>query len=99
MTRGSLSTGKVCFPLFVREREEMMQKDTALRKRMEEEGFLPDTIRQYEHYCETGDRRGQERMLNRCCGMKREELSREREKLACLDYMIAKLENSYGEER
>ena len=73
-----------------------MIKDSVINIKLAEAGADTAMISQYQHYRDIGNIQGQERLISRCCRMKNEELNKEREQLACLDYMIAKLEKAYG---
>lgn len=73
-----------------------MKMDSELGQKLEEAGADLSMISRYQRYQAIGDKLGQERLLARCCRMKKEELDKKREQLACLDYMIAKLEKDYG---
>ena len=74
-----------------------MIQDSVLNIKLAEAGADTAMISQYQHYRDIGNIQGQERLIGRCRRMKKEELNKEREQLACLDYMIAKLEKAYGE--
>ena len=74
-----------------------MTEDSVLNMKLAEAGADTDMISQYQHYRDIGNIQGQERLISRCRRLKNEELNKEREQLACLDYMIAKLEKAYGE--
>lgn len=71
-----------------------MKEKITICQRLIEEGADSIMLEQYRHYQETGNRRGQYGLVCRFRGAKSEELKREREQLACLDYMIAKVENA-----
>ena len=73
-----------------------MKEETTICQRLTEEGADLVMLEQYQHYLETGNLRGQYGLVCRFRRVKSEELKREREPLACLDYMIAKVE-SVGE--
>ena len=51
-------------------------------------------LEQYQHYQETGNMQGQYGVVCRFRRAKSEELKKGREQLACLDYMIAKVEHA-----
>ena len=74
-----------------------MTENSVLNMKLAEAGADMAMISQYQHYQDIGNIQGQERLISRCRRMKNEELNKEREQLACLDYMIAKLEKAYGE--
>ena len=71
-----------------------MNKDSAIKQELKTLGAPDDLIDQYQRYLESGDRQGQERLLCRFRRMQNETLTRDREKLACLDYIIAKVEKT-----
>ena len=71
-----------------------MNKDVATERKLEIIGVPDDMIAQYQRYVDSGNRQGQERLLSRFRGMKNEALWKNREKLACLDYIIAKVEKT-----
>ena len=71
-----------------------MENDLALDRRLKEIGVTDDLIAQYQRYTASGNRQGQERVLCRCRRMKNETLKNDREKLACLDYIIARVEKT-----
>lgn len=71
-----------------------MKEETTICQRLIEEGADSRMLEQYRHYQETGNMQGQYGVVCRFRRAKREELKRERERLACLDYMIAKVENA-----
>ena len=74
-----------------------MKKKTAICQRLTEEGADSVLLEQYQHYQEEDNVRGQYGLVCRFRMAKSEELKREREKLACLDYMIAKVERACEE--
>ncbi len=71
-----------------------MKEEATICQRLTEEGADPIMLEQYQHYQETGNIRGQYGLVCRFRRVKSEELKKEREQLACLDYMIAKVENA-----
>lgn len=73
-----------------------MNKDVATERKLKIIGVPDDMIAQYQRYVDSGNRQGQERLLSRLRGMKNEILWKNREKLACLDYIIAKVEKTEG---
>ena len=75
-----------------------MIEETAICQRLTKEGADFVMLEQYRHYQETGNLQGQYRLVCRFRRIKSEELEKEREKLACLDYMIAKVEKSLNVE-
>ena len=71
-----------------------MKEETTIFQRLTEEGADSIMLEQYQHYQETGNMRGQYGLVCRFRRVKSEELKKEREQLACLDYMITKVENA-----
>ena len=71
-----------------------MNKDETIKQKLMMLGAPDDMIAQYQRYLESGDRQGQERLLCRFRAVQNETLTRDREKLACLDYIIAKVEKT-----
>ena len=71
-----------------------MKKDTPINQKLREIGATDDMIAQYERYLESGNRQGQERLLCRFRRMQQDRLNEDREKLACLDYIISKVERT-----
>ena len=72
-----------------------MEMDTAIRQRLKEAGATDDMILQYQRYLDAGDKQGQKRLLCRFRRIQKDGLKRDREKLACLDYIIAKVEKTH----
>ena len=70
-----------------------MQEKTTIYQRLTEEGADPAMLEQYRRYQETGSIQGQCGLICRFRREKSEELKKGKEQLACLDYMIAKLES------
>ena len=71
-----------------------MKKDTAIRQRLKETGVPEDMLKQYQHYLDSGNKQGQKRLLCKFRRMQNERLKSDREKLFCLDYIIAKVEKT-----
>ncbi len=71
-----------------------MKEEATICQRLTEEGAGSIMLEQYQHYQETGNIWGQYGLVCRFRRVKSEELKKEREQLACLDYMIAKMENA-----
>ena len=72
-----------------------MKKDSAFNLKLREAGATDDLIEQYQRYAESENRHGQERVLRRCRRIKTETLKEKRDTLACLDYIIAKVEKTH----
>ena len=75
-----------------------MKEETTICQRFMEEGADSVMLEQYRHYQKTGNMQGQYGLVCRFRRAKNEELKKEREQLACLDYMIEKVKNA-GEPR
>ena len=71
-----------------------MKEETTICQRLTEEGADSIMLEQYQHYQETGNMQGQYGLVCRFRRAKSEELKKGRERLACLDYMITKVENA-----
>ena len=71
-----------------------MQNDTAIKQRLKDAGAPANMILQYQHYLDTGDKQGQKRLLCKFRRLQKEMLKKDREKLACLDYIIARVEKT-----
>lgn len=71
-----------------------MQEKTTVCQILTEEGADPAMLEQYRRYQETGNIQGQCGLICRFRREKNEELKKGKEQLACLDYMIAKVENA-----
>lgn len=71
-----------------------MKQETAICRRLKEEGADSAMVAQYQQYEEAGNIRGQYGLVCRFRREKNEELREDREKLACLDYLIAQLEHA-----
>lgn len=71
-----------------------MQKKTTIYQRLTEEGVDFAMLEQYRRYQEAGNIQGQCGLICRFRREKNEELKKGKEQLACLDYMIAKVENA-----
>ena len=71
-----------------------MKEDSTFNQILKDAGAPDDLIAQYQRYAESGDRHGQERVLRRCRMIKNNTLKENREKLACLDYIIARVEKT-----
>lgn len=75
-----------------------MGDKTTICQRLTAEGADPAIVAQYQKYEETDNIRGQYGLVCRFRREKNEALKEEREKLACLDYLIAQLEQgSFGQ--
>ena len=71
-----------------------MNPTQEFRQILKETGIPDDMILQYQNYLDSGNRQGQKRMLCQFRRIQKATLKRDREKLACLDYIIAKVENT-----
>ena len=72
-----------------------MKKDSEFNLKLKEAGAPDDLIAQYQRYAESENRHGQEYVLRRCRRIKYDTLKEDREKLACLDYIIARVEKTH----
>ena len=70
-----------------------MKIDLAIRQKLQEAGATGDMIALYQRYLDSGNKQGQKRLLRQFRRIQSEKLKIDREKLACLDYMITKVEN------
>lgn len=70
-----------------------MKNDTFIR-RLKEAGITDEMLAKYRRYLESGNKQGHERLLCRLRRIRSETLKSDREKLARLDYITAKLENT-----
>ena len=71
-----------------------MKVKTTICQRLTEEGADPVMLEQYQRYQKTGNIQGQCGLICRFRRKKSEELKKGKEQLACLDYMIARVENA-----
>ena len=71
-----------------------MKNNMILSQKLKEAGAPDDIILQYQRYMDSGNKQGQERLLGRFRKMQNDILKKDREKLARLDYIIAKVENT-----
>ena len=62
---------------------------------LKDAGADADMISLYQRYLDAGNKQGQERVLCRCRRSQSEKLKSDREKLARIDYMIAKVEKDF----
>ncbi len=76
-----------------------MKEETPVYQRLKEEGADFAMLEQYRRCQETGNIRGQYGLVCRFRRTKKEALETKREKLACLDYLIAKMEKISKRER
>lgn len=72
-----------------------MREDTAICQRLTEEGADSALLEQYRRFQETDNLRGQYGLVCRFRRTKNEEMKKEKERLACLDYLLAKVEKSF----
>ena len=71
-----------------------MKLNQEFKLRLKETGITDDMILQYQNYLDSGNKQGQKRLLCRFRRIQNDMLKRDREKLACLDYIIAKVEKT-----
>ena len=70
-----------------------MIKDLIFRQQLKDAGVTDDMFALYQQYLDSGNKFGQERMLNQFRRIQSEKLKSDRDKLARLDYMMAKVED------
>ena len=71
-----------------------MIRDLVFCQKLQEAGVTDDMFALYQQYLDSGNKQGQERLLCQFRRIQSVKLSSARDKLACLDYMIAKVEKS-----
>ena len=71
-----------------------MKPNQEFKQRLTETGISDDMILQYQNYLDSGNKQGQKRLLCRFRRIQNDTLKKDREKLACLDYIIAKVEKT-----
>ena len=71
-----------------------MKQNADISQRLKEAGMTDDMISEYRRCLDAGNRKGQVRLLCRLRRMQYDKLERERQKLACLDYITAKVEKT-----
>ena len=71
-----------------------MNPTQEFRQILKETGIPDDMILQYQNYLDSGNRQGQKRMLCQFRRIQNDMLSKDRLKLACLDYIIARVEKT-----
>ena len=71
-----------------------MKPNQEFKQRLKETGISDDMILQYQNYLDSGNKQGQKRLLCRFRRIQNDTLKKDREKLACLDYIIAKVEKT-----
>ena len=72
-----------------------MKENLTFSQKLKEAGADDGLIEQYQRYADSENRHGQERVLRRCRMIKNNTLKENREKLACLDYIIARVEKTH----
>ena len=70
-----------------------MEDKPEVIQKLKEAGMADEMLALYQHCYDTNDKHGQERLLRRFCRTKKQALTEERQKLFCLDYLMAKIEN------
>ena len=70
-----------------------MENKLEVIRKLKEAGMTDEMLALYQYYCDANDESGQERLLRRFCGIKKQALAENRQKLFCLDYLIAGIEN------
>ena len=69
-----------------------MIKNLVFRQQLKEAGVTDGMFALYQQYLDSGNKQGQERLLCQFRRIQSVKLKSDRDKLACLDYMIAKVE-------
>ncbi len=70
-----------------------MENKLEVIQKLEEAGMTEEMLALYRHCCDTDDAGGRESLLRRFCRIKKQALAEDRQKLFCLDYLMAKIEN------
>ena len=70
------------------------EDELTLTAKLREAGASDEMIAEYRRYLAGGNRHGQEDVLCRLKKLQREKLRTSREKLACMDYIIARIEKT-----
>ncbi|MCH5253164.1 MAG: hypothetical protein J1F22_09375 [Lachnospiraceae bacterium] len=71
-----------------------MIKNLVFRQKLKEAGVTDSMFSLYQQYLDSGNKQGQERLLCQFRRIQSVKLKSDRDKLACLDYMIAKVEKN-----
>lgn len=71
-----------------------MTKDLVFRQKLQEAGVTDGMLALYQQYLDSGNKQGQERLLCQFRRIQSAKLRSDKEKLACLDYLIAKVEKT-----
>ena len=71
-----------------------MVNNTTTDRILKETEVSNDMIIQYHKYLDSDNKQGQKRLLCRLRKIQNDALKRDREKLACLDYIIARVEKT-----
>ena len=72
-----------------------MKMNLILDQRLKEAGITDDIIALYQSYLISENKKGQKRILCQCRRIESEKLQRDKEKLSCLDYIIARVEKTH----
>ena len=72
-----------------------MENKWEVIQKLKEVGVTDEMLVLYRHCCDTDDENGMKRLLRRFCGIKKQALTEERQRLSCLDYLMAKIENMW----
>ena len=75
---------------------EAKEDELALAAKLREAGASDEMITEYRRYLAGGNRHGQADVLCRLKKLQTERLRMSREKLACLDYIIARMEKTHS---
>lgn len=71
-----------------------MQRNTTIIEKLVKAGVDDDMIQKYQRCLYDGDKQGMKRLLCRSLRIRKDELLKDKEKLANLDYIIAKVEKT-----
>lgn len=71
-----------------------MKPTQKFRQALKEAGIPDNMILQYQNYLDSGNRQGQKRLLCQFRRIQKEKLNKDRVRLACLDYIIARVEKT-----
>ena len=70
-----------------------MENKWEVIQKLKEVGVTDEMLTLYRHCCDTNDENGMKRLLQRFCKIKKQALTEDRQKLFCLDYLMARIEN------
>lgn len=70
-----------------------MENRLDVRRKLKDAGMANEMLALYQHCCDTNDKSGRKRLLLQFYRTKKQALTEERQKLFCLDYLMARIEN------